>query len=165
MGLEGTLRAFSVPDVFQVLGLQKKTGTLVIDGPQDTITVSIVAGQIIAADSAARSLEDRFSSLLVLSGKLGSDGLEAALEAQRETREPLALLLAREDLVSSEDLGEAMRLQVLRIVRSAFGWTEGKFRFRAQVVAITTARCLFRSPLNRSCGTRRESSRSGRSSG
>ena len=135
MGLEGTLRAFSVPDVFQVLGLQKKTGILVIDGPNDTITVFVLAGQIVAADSRARSLEDRFSNHLVLSGKLGSEGLEAALAAQRNTREPLAVLLAREDLVSPEDLGEAMRLQVLRIVRSAFGWSEGKFRFRQQVVS------------------------------
>jgi hypothetical protein len=135
MGLEGTLRDFSVRDVFQVLGLQKKTGILTIDGPNDTITVSVLAGEIIAADSTARSLEDRLGNLLVLSEKLSSEGLAAALESKSKTREPLAMLLAREELVSPEDLGEATRLEVLRIVRSAFGWTEGKFRFRQQVVS------------------------------
>ena len=31
MGLEGTLAAFSVTDIFQALSLQKKTGTLTVE--------------------------------------------------------------------------------------------------------------------------------------
>ena len=33
MGLEGTLRVFSINDIFQVLGLQRKSGVLVVEGP------------------------------------------------------------------------------------------------------------------------------------
>lgn len=129
MGLEGTLSAFSVTDVFQVLCLQKKTGILTIDGPKDTVTVSFLGGQIVTADSAARSLVDRLGNLLVLSGKVGGERLAAALETQKGTGEPLGALLARDELVSPEELAEATRLQVVRIVLSAFRWTEGKFRF------------------------------------
>lgn len=136
MGLEGTLRAFSAIDVVQLLALQKKTGVLTVESREDTITVSFVGGQIVAADSAARSLDDRVGNLLVRSGKLAPDRLRAALEMQKETREPLAVLLGRERLVSPEILGEALRLQVHRIILAAFRWSEGKFRFRqAGVVA------------------------------
>ena len=130
MGLEGTLRAFSATDVVQVLGLQKKTGVLTVEGPEDTITVSFVGGQIVGADSAARSLDDRVGSLLVKSGKLAPDELRGVLEVQRETRERLAVLLGREKLVSPDVLAEALRLQVNRILQAAFRWSEGKFRFR-----------------------------------
>ena len=130
MGLEGTLRAFSTTDVFQLLSAQGKTGVLTVRSPEDSITVSFLGGQIVMADSAVRSLDDRLGALLVRSGKLAPDRLSAALGAQKETREPLAVLLARQRVVSPEDLAQALRLQICRISLAAFRWTEGEFQFR-----------------------------------
>ena len=130
MGLEGTLRAFSVPDIFQMLGLQRKTGVLTIEGPEDTVRVSFLGGQVVAADSAARGLEDRVGGLLVKAGKLSQEQLLRVLQLQKQTQQRLAGLLAREGLVSSEELAEALRLQVLRILSTALSWTDGQFRFR-----------------------------------
>jgi hypothetical protein len=134
MGLEGTLRAFSVTDVFQMLGLQKKTGVLTVEGPKDTIRVSFFGGRIVAADSTARSLEDRVGNLLVEGGRVGQERFETALEAQKETGERLVALLLRHRLVSPEELGEALRLQIGRIILPAFPWTEGRFRFSQEGV-------------------------------
>ena len=44
MGLEGTLRVFSLTDIFQMLGLQRKTGVLAVEGEDDTITISFLGG-------------------------------------------------------------------------------------------------------------------------
>jgi hypothetical protein len=134
MGLEGTLGSFSVPDVFQVLGLQRKTGILTVECPQDTITVSFLGGRIVAADSLARSLEDRVGNLLVASGRLAPGRLLTAFQARKETGERLVVQLLRYRQVSGEELGEAMRLQICRIVLEAFRWTEGKFRFSQEGV-------------------------------
>ena len=54
MGLEGTLRVFSLTDIFQVLGLQRKSGTLTVEGEDDTVTVSFLGGQVVSADSSGR---------------------------------------------------------------------------------------------------------------
>lgn len=134
MGLEGTLRDFSVTDLFQALGPQKKTGTLTIESKDDRIVLSFFGGQIVSADSAARSLEDRVGNLLVRAGKLAPEMLARALEAQKETRARLGALLVRERLVSPDDLEEALRLQTSRIALAAFQWTEGRFRFTPQAV-------------------------------
>ncbi len=134
MGLEGTLRDFSVTDLFRVLGPQKKTGTLTIEGKEDRIVISFFGGQIVSADSAARGLEDRVGNLLVRAGKLAPEMLVRALETQKQTQARLGALLVRERLVSPEDLGEALRLQITRIVLAAFQWTEGRFRFTPQAV-------------------------------
>ena len=40
MGLEGTLKVFSLNDIFQVLGLQRKSGVLTVEGEADTVTIS-----------------------------------------------------------------------------------------------------------------------------
>jgi len=52
MGLEGTLRVFSLTDIFQVLGLQRKSGVLTVEGDDDTVTISFLGGQVVAAESA-----------------------------------------------------------------------------------------------------------------
>jgi len=146
MGLEGTLAAFSVTDIFQALSLQKKTGTLTVKSRDDTIKISFVGGQIVSADSASRGLEESIGTLLVRSGRLGAEDLLRVRETQKETRQRLDLLLDRQKLVSSEVLREALRLQIGRIIFAAFRCTEGRFRFRQEGVLEQDAALLFPIP-------------------
>ena len=39
MALEGTLRDFSLADIFQLIGLQRKTGVLTLKGGGEVVTV------------------------------------------------------------------------------------------------------------------------------
>ncbi len=132
MGLEGSLAAFSVTDIFQLLSLQKKTGILTIESRSDTITISFMGGQVVSAESASRSLEERVGALLVGSGRLAPEELLSVRETQRGTPQRLDLLLEGRNLVSSDLLREAMRLQIGRIVFAAFRCTEGRFHFRQE---------------------------------
>jgi hypothetical protein len=129
MGLEGTLRVFSLAEIFQVLGLQRKSGVLVVDGDEDTITISFLGGQVVSAESRAFRLENQIGSLLVRAGRLDEAGLARALEMQKESQQRLGFLLIRERLVTPEDLREALRLQIFRTVYRAFRWSDGRFRF------------------------------------
>lgn len=129
MGLEGTLRVFSLNDIFQVLGLQRKSGVLTVEGDDDTVTIAFLGGQVVSAESAARHLENRIGSLLVRAGRITQEQLDALLHVQTDTQQRLGFLLIRERLVTPEDLREALRLQIFRIVYSAFRWSDGRFRF------------------------------------
>ncbi|HEY3125173.1 MAG TPA: DUF4388 domain-containing protein, partial [Thermoanaerobaculia bacterium] len=132
MGLEGTLAAFSVTDIFQALSLQKKTGTLTVESRDDTIKISFLGGQIVSADSASRGLEESIGTLLVRSGRLAAEDFLRVRETQKETQQRLDILLDRQKLVPSEVLREALRLQIGRIIFAAFRCTEGRFRFRQE---------------------------------
>lgn len=129
MGLEGTLRVFSLTDIFQVLGLQRKSGVLTVEGEDDTITISFLGGQVVSAESSTRRLENRIGSLFVRAERLTEEDLARVLETQKETQQRLGFLLIRERLVTPEELREALRLQIFRIVFSSFRWTDGRFRF------------------------------------
>ncbi len=129
MGLEGTLRVFSLNDIFQVLGLQRKSGVLTVEGEDDTVTISFLGGQVVAAESGERRLDNRIGNLLVRSGRLSEEQLKQTLQTQAETQQRLGFLLIRERLVTPADLKEALRLQILRIVFNAFRWTDGRFSF------------------------------------
>src|ERR1700737_2444875 len=129
MGLEGTLPVFSINDIFQVLGLQRKSGVLVVEGPDDTGTISFLGGQVVSAESATHRLDNRIGSLLVRGGRINDEQLAQILQLQKESQQRLGFLLIRERLVTPEDLREALRLQILRIGFSCSRWTDGRFRF------------------------------------
>jgi hypothetical protein len=129
VGLEGTLRVFSLTDIFQMLGLQRKTGLLTVEGEDDTVTISFLGGQVVAAESEARRLENRLGNLLLRAGYVTEEQLEHVLVMQKETQQRMGFLLVRERLVDPQELREALRLQIARIVYSAFRWNDGKFRF------------------------------------
>lgn len=129
MGLEGTLKVFSLTDIFQMLGLQRKTGVLVVEGEDDTVTISFLGGQVVAAESAVRRLENRLGNLLIRAGYVTQEQLDHVLTVQDETQQRMGFLLVRERLVEPQELREALRLQIARIVYTAFRWSDGRFRF------------------------------------
>lgn len=129
MGLEGTLKVFSLTEIFQMLGLQRKTGVLSVEGDDDTITISFLGGSVVAAESAAHRLDNRLGNLLLRAGYVTQEQLDHVLAIQKETRQRMGFLLVREGLVEPGELREALRLQISRIVYSAFRWPDGRFHF------------------------------------
>src|SRR5881392_4432246 len=113
MALEGTLRDFSLADIFQLIGLQRKTGVLTLQrNKDDTVTVTFLDGKVVAADSLNRRLENRLGSVLIKSGTLTQDQLNRALEIQRETLQRLGFILTHYGIISSDALKEAIQLQI-----------------------------------------------------
>ena len=129
MGLEGTLKVFSLTEIFQMLGLQRKTGILSVEGEDDAITISFLGGSVVAAESEVRRLDNRLGNLLLRAGYVTQEQLDKVLAIQKETRQRMGFLLVREGLVEPAELREALRLQISRIVYSAFRWPDGRFHF------------------------------------
>src|SRR5260370_38185305 len=99
MALEGTLRDFSLADIFQLIGLQRKTGVLTLRGKDDTVTVTFLDGKVVGADSLNRRLENRLGTVLIKTGTLTQDQLNRALEIQTETLQPLGFILTHYGIV------------------------------------------------------------------
>ncbi|HEY5908837.1 MAG TPA: DUF4388 domain-containing protein, partial [Vicinamibacteria bacterium] len=70
MALEGTIKDFGLPDIFQLIGLQRKTGILTLTAEAESITVTFENGMVVMADSSSKRLEDRIGNVLVKQGKL-----------------------------------------------------------------------------------------------
>jgi hypothetical protein len=132
MSLDGNLRVFSVTEIFQMLGMQRKSGMLTVEGAKDTVTVGFFNGRIVSIDSLEHPIENRLGSLLVKAGLLSEESLDRALEAQKKRHVRLGRLLLGMQLVQVEDVREALRIQSQRILFSAFSWTDGRFQFAPQ---------------------------------
>jgi hypothetical protein len=129
MALEGTLRDFSLADIFQLIGLQRKTGVLTLRSKDDTVTVTFLDGKVVGADSLNRRLENRLGSVLIRTGYLSQDQLNRALEIQKETLQRLGFILTHYGIISVESLKEAIQLQIMQIVYRLFRWKDGDYHF------------------------------------
>jgi hypothetical protein len=129
MALEGTLRDFSLADIFQLIGLQRKTGVLTLRSKEDTVTVTFLDGKVVGADSLDRRLENRLGSVLIRTGYLTQDQLNRALEIQKETLQRLGFILTHYGIISAESLREAIQLQITQIVYRLFRWHDGDYHF------------------------------------
>jgi Domain of unknown function (DUF4388)/Type II secretion system (T2SS), protein G len=129
MALEGTLKDFSLADIFQLIGLQRKTGVLTLRGKDDTVTVTFLDGKVVGADSLNRRLENRLGTVLMRTGTLNQEQLNRALEIQRETLQRLGFILTHYGIISAQKLKEALQLQILQIVYRLFRWKDGDYQF------------------------------------
>src|SRR3989442_12181193 len=112
MALQGTLKDFGLADIFQLIGIQKKTGVLSLKNPQETVTVTFVDGQVVGADSTLRRLEDRLGSVLAKSGRLTEAQLQEALRVQRSTLKRLGPILPQEHLIEPQAPSDALPIQI-----------------------------------------------------
>jgi len=129
MALEGTLRDFSLADIFQLIGLQRKTGVLTLRGKDDNVTVTFLDGKVVGADSASHRLENRLGHVLMKSGMLSQEQLARALEIQKETLQRLGFILTHYQIISNDALKQALQLQILQIVYRLFRWKDGDYHF------------------------------------
>ncbi len=129
MALEGTLHDFSLADIFQLIGLQRKTGVLTLRGKDDNVTVTFLDGKVVGADSASHRIETRLGHVLIKSGMLAQEQLSRALEIQKETLQRLGFILTHYQIISQESLKQALQLQILQIVYRVFRWKDGDYHF------------------------------------
>jgi hypothetical protein len=129
MALSGTLKDFALPDIFQLIGMQRKTGLLTLESDRETVTVVFEQGMVVHADSTVRRLDDLLGSVLVRQGKIRKDVLEEALSKQKVSMQRLGFILVSQGYISRDDLKGALSEQVQQIVFRVFRWKSGRYHF------------------------------------
>lgn len=132
MALEGTIQDFALPDIFQLIGIQRKTGILTLQNGEDSVTIKFHQGQVVGADTRTESSEERLGTLLVRTGRITDAQLSEALREQRRTLQRLGFILVRSRYLGEEELVDALRTQASQIIYRLFRWREGSYHFDSQ---------------------------------
>ena len=125
MALKGTLGDFALTDILQLIGLQRKSGLLVIRHGDDEVSVGFEDGRVVSAESRERPAELKVGQLLVRSGKLTEQRLSEALEIQKKTLQRLGHVLLRHGWIEKEALSRELQLQMTETVYDLFRWRDG----------------------------------------
>jgi len=129
MALKGTLKDFSLADIFQLIGIQKKTGVLTLKNDKEVVTVSFVDGSVVSADTLHRRLEDRLGTVLVKSGRITEAQLQSALKVQKSTLKRMGSILVESTFIDPEGLRDALHIQISQMVYRLFRWRDGEYDF------------------------------------
>ena len=129
MAFEGTLETFSIADILQLIGLQRKTGILKLKNKDEIVTVSFYNGMIVTADTVPKKLEDKLGKVLVKTGMITAEQLEEALNLQKKTLQKLGYILTKQGYLSGQQLKDALQVQVSQMIYRLFRWTSGEYHF------------------------------------
>lgn len=132
MALAGTLKDFGLPDIVQLIGLQRKTGTLHLKTPGESVKVIFEGGNIVAAESSISRPSDRIGNALVTQGAITQEQLDQALAVQKQTMQRLGHVLIAEKIVAEDHLRKAVEAQLFQVVFRLFRWREGDYNFETQ---------------------------------
>ena len=65
MALQGTLKDFGTADIFQLIGVQQKTGMLKLKDNERAVNVFFLKGKIVGAESTIREKKEHLGEMLI----------------------------------------------------------------------------------------------------
>lgn len=131
MAFKGTLTDFKVPDVLQIISLQKKTGILTFTSSDGFITLVFDKGSIVGVDAFPKKLEMRVGAVLEKQDLISKDMVYRALSIQKRTNQQIGEILLSMGVISNNSVKEALRTQATEIVLSLFKWKRGEYSFKS----------------------------------
>jgi hypothetical protein len=133
MALRGNLRDFTITQLLNLVNLAKKTGTLIVDGPNEQAQVSFRGGKL--AYVRIGQEENNLATILRRSNKLTANQYRAIQErAGQMTDKELGLLLINAGYITQEDILANIQQYFTDIIRRLFTWGEGFFRFENEML-------------------------------
>jgi hypothetical protein len=139
VALHGNLRDFGIAEVFQLIGQQRKTGTLVVEGDENSIFMAFDQGRVVRGGPAGTRMDrEPLGTQLVRSGYLTREQLDdLLLESERSAR-PLSDLLLATGLIEADTLDEVQHLLTRETVFDVMRRKSGDFNFTAEQVVHDT---------------------------
>ncbi len=132
MALAGTLKDFSLADIFQLIGLQKKTGILTLTNEKEEARILFMNGLVVGADTNSQKLENHLGHVLVKSKRISQEELEQVLAIQSQTLQRLGQVLIQKGYIKPEDLRESLQTQTTQIIYRLFRWCDGEYHFQQE---------------------------------
>lgn len=127
MELNGHLRSFELVDLLQMLGMGKKTGTLLLRNSDEWVALVIHEGKLSRILSQAITYES-FGKLLVELGILDEDLLEGVLTIQQTTGHQRRLGEIMKDYgLNSDSIERTIFSQVRSLMAQLLSWKSGVF--------------------------------------
>ena len=129
MALKGNLRDFTITQLLNLINLARKTGTLIVEGANETALVSFRDGKLAFAEMRQ---EDNSLATILYKANRFSLAQYRTLKARAANMgdKELGLLLINAGYLTREDVIQTLRNHFVSVVNRLFTWVEGFFQFQ-----------------------------------
>ncbi|MGA1847673.1 DUF4388 domain-containing protein [Deferribacter abyssi] len=125
--LIGDLKSISVPDVFQWVSQNRKSGFLFFQRETEEIKVFFSDGNII--NTTSNISEFLLGKYLIRYNKIDKKKLANILKIQIKEKRPLGQLLIEKGFITKDELNDLIKQQIIDITIYLLGWDKGYFYF------------------------------------
>lgn len=129
MVLKGTFDTIPLPEIFQLLAGQKKTGLLTVTDGTRNAKIQFIDGNIISASEERTDTEGRIGKMMVKSGLISGMDLQDALAVKKNTDKKLGQILIELRMIDENMLKDILRLQNVHLIYQLFRLGKGKYHF------------------------------------
>ena len=126
-GFIGSLAHTPLAEVFRRLVEEQRSGDLQVTGPSAIKTIYFDRGFIVFASSSLKA--DRFGESMIEAGRISRHQFALASMLMRSNKSKFGQALVDAGIISDEELGCNVALQVNRIVLSLFSFKKGMYSF------------------------------------
>jgi len=134
VAVQGKIADFSIPDIFQLVSSQGKSGSLAISG-NDRVTVFLFSeGRIVDVQPDRREQKSLLGTMLRDAGILTDSDLRRVLSSQGAGGKKVGEILVEKGKVSKEVLDRYLVLQVKECLFDVLTFREGEYRFEGFAV-------------------------------
>jgi hypothetical protein len=134
MALQGNLRDFSVNEILQLLGTQRKTGCLMLEWGAERAQIHVLDGRLIGTRQPGMKPDDPLLAFLIKVHRLSDDQRRGILSIHRESNRDLEDLLVNGRYLDTEELKAFLERQILNELMRVVRWENGTYRFDPKVV-------------------------------
>ncbi|MBI1798456.1 MAG: DUF4388 domain-containing protein [Candidatus Eisenbacteria bacterium] len=132
--LEGDVSFFQPVEVLQLIQLAEATGRLEIERDAEKVELQFEHGRLVFARTTGVAV--RIGEVLVHRGVVIPEALELFLSMQQEQPGArVGRMLIASGAVTADQVSEALREVVRRVVYGVLLWRQGRFRFHPSVVS------------------------------
>ena len=134
VAMQGKIADFSIPDIFQLVSSQGKSGSLAISG-NDRVTIFLFSeGRIVEVQPDRRESKSLLGTMLRDAGILAESDLRRILSSQGAGGKKIGEILIEKGKVSKEVLARYLVLQVKECLFDVLTFREGEYRFEGFAV-------------------------------
>jgi len=135
MALKGSMRDFGISEILQLIGQQKKTGTLTVEDKSRKVEILMDQGNIVGAKYEPMSPAYDLGEVLVKSGLISDEQLKMAKKDHESSLKPMEQIMLNAKAVDSRELKSIKSMTTLEIIYSLFLWKTGDYSFEAGPVS------------------------------
>jgi len=129
MALQGNLRDFSISEILQLLGTQRKSGCLVLERDAEKGVVYVTDGRIVSAREPGMASHDPLVVFLRRIHRISDEQYRGLLTIHQESGRDLEDLLLNGRYFEQEVLAGFVERQILDALLRLSHWESGSYRF------------------------------------
>ncbi|MHB1012024.1 MAG: DUF4388 domain-containing protein [Desulfobacteria bacterium] len=132
--MQGKIADFSIPDIFQLVSSQGKSGSLAISGNERVTIFLFSGGRIVDVQPDRRESNSLLGTMLRDAGYLTDSELKRFLSSQGTSGKKIGEILVEKGKVSKEVVARYLVLQVKECLFDVLTLREGEYRFEGFAV-------------------------------